>query len=91
MSKVISEIMVELPFVGGLTTRGSSQKWTIRWTGRASWRRGIRGLPGWSGFARCGIGCVLIRIAQIAWSEVRGQAYVKREEQGMGKKNVMKH
>ena len=28
--------------------------------------------------------------SEIAWSEVRGQAYVKREEQDMGKKNVMK-
>ena len=91
LSKVISEITVEMPLWEDWLLRGSSQKWTIRWTGRASWRRGIRGLPGWSGFARCGIGCVLIRIAQIAWSEVRGQAYVKREEQGMGKKNVMKH
>ena len=64
VSKVISEITVEMPLWEDWLLRGSSQKWTIRWTGRASWRRGTRGLPGWSGFARCGTGCVLIRIAR---------------------------
>jgi len=29
--------------------------------------------------------------SKICWSEEKGQAYVKREQQGMGKKNVMKH
>eukprot|EP00090_Calanus_glacialis_P017086 TRINITY_DN26699_c0_g1_i1.p1 TRINITY_DN26699_c0_g1~~TRINITY_DN26699_c0_g1_i1.p1 ORF type:complete len:831 (-),score=407.19 TRINITY_DN26699_c0_g1_i1:535-3027(-) len=91
VTQVIREVTVELPLWEDWLLRGvfPDVDDKIVWEGKLEKRE--------QGVAR------LVRIGEvrdwlcahqdskIAWSEGRGQAYVKREEQGVGKKNVMKH
>jgi hypothetical protein len=89
VTKVIREVTVELPLWEDWLLRGVFPEVNDKmvWEGKLEKRE--------QGVAR------LVRIGEvrdwlcahqdskIAWSTARGQAYVMREEQGMGKKNMM--